>query len=169
MVLIKRSRQTPSLLTLSTVPLFLHWRSPLPFCPPVFISIFSTAWAMLTVSISFCNLDFIVCHVFDVRSGHIYFKGQYSLGFFPFVCSIFLFIFFTLVVFCFQSFPCYYFPAAAPGISVLQGSLIPCRINRRVRLLPLEPRLFLYCPHCTTLSFRLQFPSLLSISFWWIS
>ena len=35
---------------------------------------------------------------------------------------------------------------------------------RRVRLLPLEPRLFLYCPHCTTLSFRLQIPSL-SISF----
>ena len=37
---------------------------------------------------------------------------------------------------------------------------------RRVRLLSLEPRLFLYCPHCATLSFRLQFPSL-SISFWW--
>ena len=35
---------------------------------------------------------------------------------------------------------------------------------RRVRLLSLEPRRFLYCPHCTTLSFRLQFPSL-SISF----
>ena len=35
---------------------------------------------------------------------------------------------------------------------------------RRVRLLSLEPRRFLYCPHCTFLSFRLQFPSL-SISF----
>ena len=30
---------------------------------------------------------------------------------------------------------------------------------RRVSLLPLEPRLFLYCPHSTTLSFRLQFLS----------
>ena len=30
---------------------------------------------------------------------------------------------------------------------------------RRVRLLSLEPRLFLYCPHSTTLSFRLQFLS----------
>ena len=37
----------------------------------------------------------------------------------------------------------------------------------RVRLLSLEPRLFLYCPHSTTLSFRLQFPSF-SISFLWI-
>ena len=37
----------------------------------------------------------------------------------------------------------------------------------RVRLLSLEPRLFLYCPHNTTLSFRLQFPSF-SISFLWI-
>ena len=37
----------------------------------------------------------------------------------------------------------------------------------RVRPLSLEPRLFLYCPHSTTLSFRLQFPSF-SISFLWI-
>ena len=37
----------------------------------------------------------------------------------------------------------------------------------RVRLLSLEPRLFLYCPHSNTLSFRLQFPSF-SISFLWI-
>ena len=37
----------------------------------------------------------------------------------------------------------------------------------RVRLLSLEPRLFLYCPHNATLSFRLQFPSF-SISFSWI-
>jgi len=37
----------------------------------------------------------------------------------------------------------------------------------RVRLLSLEPRLFLYCPHSTALSFRLQFPSF-SISFLWI-
>ena len=29
--LIKRARQTPSLLTLSPFPLFFHWRSPLPF------------------------------------------------------------------------------------------------------------------------------------------
>ena len=30
--LIKRARQTHSPLTLSPFPLFLHWRSPLPFC-----------------------------------------------------------------------------------------------------------------------------------------
>ena len=93
----------------------------------------------------------------SVRS-HI-FSSQYSLCFFPFVCSIFLVIFFALVVFCFQCFPCCYFLQPLPGFQSYKG---------RVRLLSLEPRLFLYCPHCTTLSFRLQFPSF-SISFWWIS
>ena len=42
---------------------------------------------MHVVSISFCNLGFVGCHVFDIRSGHIHFHGQYSLYFFPFVCS----------------------------------------------------------------------------------
>ena len=37
----------------------------------------------------------------------------------------------------------------------------------RVRLLSFERRLFLYCPHSTAWSFRLQFPSF-SISFLWI-
>ena len=39
---------------------------------------------MLAVSIWFCNLDFIGCHVFDnwldIRSGHIYFQGTLSIG-----------------------------------------------------------------------------------------
>ena len=44
----------------------------------------SISWAMLAVSILFCNLDFIGCHVFDINSvRHIYFQGQYSLHFFP--------------------------------------------------------------------------------------
>ena len=58
---------------------------------------------MLAVSISFFNLDFIGWHVFDIWSGHIYFQGQYSLCFFPFVCSIFLVIFFALVDFVFNA------------------------------------------------------------------
>ena len=59
---------------------------------------------MLAVRISFCNLDFVGYHVFDMRSGHIYFQGQYFLYFFPIVCSIFLVIFFALVVFVFNVF-----------------------------------------------------------------
>ena len=86
--LIKRARQTPSLLTLSPFPLCFHWRSPLPFCLLFLFPSSSISWATLAVSILFCNLDFIGCHVFDIRSGHIYFQGQYSLYFFPFVCSI---------------------------------------------------------------------------------
>ena len=110
----------------------------------------SISWAMLAVSISFFNLDFIGCHVFnswfDIRSGHIYFQGQYFLYFSPFVWSIFLVMFIALVVFVFNSF-------------------------LDLRLLSLEPRLFLYCPHSTTWSFRLQFNlvSAFILSWlWWI-
>ena len=49
------------------------------FLPPVFISIFSVFWAMFVVSISFCNLGFIGCHVFDIRSGHIHFQGLFAV------------------------------------------------------------------------------------------
>ena len=48
----------PSLLTLSPFPLFLHWLSPLPFCLLFLFPASSISWAMLAVSISFCNLDF---------------------------------------------------------------------------------------------------------------
>ena len=46
--------------------------------------------------ILFCTLDFIGCHVLDIRSGNIYFQGQY--------CSLFLVIFFALIVFVFNAF-----------------------------------------------------------------
>ena len=62
------------------------------------------SWARLALSISFCNLGFIGCHVFDIRSGHIHFQGQYSQYFFSFVCSIFLVVFFAFVVFAFNAF-----------------------------------------------------------------
>ena len=67
----------------------------------------------------------------------------------------------------FQCFPCYYFPASAPGIPVLQGGLIPCRITGRKTAIPRAATFPTYCPHSTTLSFRLQLPSF-SISFPWI-
>ena len=70
--LIKRSRLSAySLLTLSPFPLFLHWRLPLPFCLLFIFPSSSISWAMLAVSISFCNLDFLGCHVFNIRSAHI--------------------------------------------------------------------------------------------------
>ena len=91
------------------------------FLPPVFISIFSISWTMLAVSILLCNLDFIGCHVFDIRSGHIYFQGQYSLYFFPFVCSIFLVVFFALVVFVFNAFLVITFLQPLPGFQSYKG------------------------------------------------
>ena len=51
------------------------------FPPPVFISIFSISWAMLAVSISFCNLDFIGCHVIDIRIFKVSILCTFSLLF----------------------------------------------------------------------------------------
>ena len=91
------------------------------FLPPVFTSIFPISWAMLAVRISFCNLGFIGYHVFDIRSGHIHFQGQYSLYFFSFVCSIFLVVFFALVVFVFNAFLVIIFLHPLPGFQSYKG------------------------------------------------
>ena len=125
---IKRVRQTPSLLIISPFSLFLHWRSPLPFCLLFSFPSFSISWAMLAVSISFSNVDFIGCHVFDIRSGDIFARSVFSV-LFPFCWQYFLSFILCFGCICFQCFPGYYFSAAAPGISVLKGSLIPCRIT----------------------------------------
>ena len=96
------------------------------FLPPVLYPSSLISWAMLAVSISFCNLDFIGCHVFDswfdIRFGHIYFQGQYLLYFSPFVCCIFLAIFIPLVVFVFNSFLGNIFLKPLPGFSLTRES-----------------------------------------------
>ena len=98
---------------------------------------------LLAVSISFCNLGFIGCHVFEIRSGHIHFQGQYCLYPFPFVSSIFLVVFFALVVFVFNAFLVIIFlhPLRDFSLTRESNSLLD---YWRVRLLSLEPRLFLY-------------------------
>ena len=92
---------------------------------------------MLAVRISFCNLGFIGYHEFDIRSGHIHFRGQYSLYFFPFVCSIFLVVFFALVVFVFNAFLVIIFLHPLPGFSLTRESN-SMSDHWRVRLLSLE-------------------------------
>ena len=160
----KRARQTPSLLTLSPFPLFSSLAFSASFLLPDLFPSSSISWAMLAVSISFFNLDFIGCHVFDswfdIWSGHIYFQGQYFLYFSPFVWSILLVMFIALVVFVFNSFLVIIFSFCSRS----QDFSLTWESNslsdyRRVRLLSLKPRLFLCCPHSTTLSFRLQLPS----------
>ena len=102
----------------------------------------------------------------SIRS-HTFSTGQYSLYFFPFICSIFLVVFFALILFvsmlCLLLFSC-----------IRSRDFILTRESNslsdywRVRRLSIELRLFLvYCPHGTTLSFKLQFPSFI-ISFLWI-
>ena len=112
------SNSLPLTLSPFPFPLFLYWRSPLPFCLLFLFPSSSISWAMLAVNISFCNLDFISCHVFDIRSGHLHFQGQNFLYLFLFVRSIFLLILFALVVFVFSAFLVIIF-AAAPRIAVL--------------------------------------------------
>ena len=122
--LIKRAHQTPSPLTLSPFPLFLHWRLPLPFCLLFLFPSSQYSSAMLAVSISFYRFP-RVRH--SIRS-HTFSRSVFSV-LFPFCLQYFLSCIPCFGCICFQCFPCCYFPASAPGISVLQGSLIPCRIT----------------------------------------
>ena len=93
------------------------------FRPPVFISI-------LLNFLSYARDKYLVLQprfyrLPRVRHSvcHIYFQGQYSLHFFPFFLQNFLSFILCFGCISFQSFPCYSFSAAAPEISVLQGSL----------------------------------------------
>ena len=99
------------------------------FLRPVFISIFSISWAMLAVRYLILEPRFYrlprVRH--SIRS-HTFSRSVFSV-LFPFCLQYFLSCILCFGCICFQCFPCYYFPASAPGISVLQGSLIPCRIT----------------------------------------
>ena len=129
--LIKRARQTPSLLTLSPFPLFLHWRSPLPFCLLFLIPSSSVSWAMLYARGKYLVLQPRFYRLPRVRlsdRSHIFSRSVFS-ALFPFCLQYFLSFILCFGCISFQSCPCYSFSAAAPGISVLQGSLIPCRIT----------------------------------------
>ena len=117
------SNSLPLTLSPFPFPLFLYWRSPLPFCLLFLFPSSSISWAMLAVSILFCNLDFIGCHVFDIRSVTYIFKVSILCTFSLFFLQYFLSFILCFGCISFQSFPCYSFSAAAPEISVLQGSL----------------------------------------------
>ena len=146
------------LLPSSPFPLFLHRRSPVPFCLLFLFPFSSISWAMLAVSISFCNLDFVGCHVFDIRSGHIYFQRQYFLYFIPFCFKYFLYELHTLLwLYLFSMLSLLLFFCSHSLNFSLTRESNSLSDYRRVRMPSLEPRLFLYCPHSTTLSFRLKF------------
>ena len=114
--LIKRAHQTPSPLTLSPSPLFLYWRLPLPFCL-LFLFPSSQFLGLCSRQVSRC----MGSHVFDIRSAHIHFQGQYSLYFSPFVCSIFLVVFLALGVFVFNAFLVVIFLHQLPGFQSYKG------------------------------------------------
>ena len=71
--LIKRARLSPySLLTLSPFPLFLPWRSPLPFCLLFLFPSSSISWAMhARGKYLVLQPTFLGFRVFDIRFGHI--------------------------------------------------------------------------------------------------
>ena len=97
---------------------------------------------------------------------HIFSRSVFSV-LFPFCLQYFLVIFFALVVFVFNAFLVLLFSCSRSRDFSITRESNSLSDYRRVRLHILPAEYFLYCPHCTTLSFRLQFPSL-SISFWWI-
>ena len=97
------------------------------FLPPVFVSIFLNFLGYargknLVLQPRFCRLP-RVRH--SVRS-HTFSRSLF-LVLFAFCLQYFLSYILCFGCICFQFFPCYYFSAATPWISVLQGSLIPCR------------------------------------------
>ena len=106
--LVKRARQTPSPLTLSPFPLLLYWRSTLLFCFLFLFPSSSISWAMLSVSISLCNLDFGLPRVLHSIRSHIFSRSVFSV-LFPFYLQYFLSYTLCFGCVCFQCFPCYYF------------------------------------------------------------
>ena len=106
------------------------WRSSLPFC---LLSLFPSSSIS---SLGYARGNYLVLQPrfyrlprvrHSVRS-HIFSRSVFS-ALFPFCLQYFLSFILCFGCISFQSFPCYSFSAAAPGISVLQGSLIPCRIT----------------------------------------
>ena len=89
-------------------PFFLYWRSPLPFCLLFLFPSSSISWAMLSVSISLCNLDFGLPRVLHSVRSHIFSRSIFSV-LFPFYLQYFLSYTLCCDCVCFQCFPCYYF------------------------------------------------------------
>ena len=124
------------------------------FLPPVCISIFLnflgyTRGKYLVLQPRFYRLPRVRHSVLS----HIFSRSVFSV-LFPFCLQYFLSYTLCFGFVCFQCFPCYYFYSCSPDFSLIRESN-SLSDYRRVRLLSLEPRLFLHCPHCTTLSFRL--------------
>ena len=138
------------------------------FLPPVFISIFSISLfsyapgKYLILQPRFYRLP-RVQH--SIRS-HLFSSSVFSV-LFPICLQYFLNCILCFGCFCFQCFPCYYSSCIRSRDFSLTRESNFLSNYWRVRLLSLQPRLFLYCPHSTTLSFMLQLPSF-SISLLWI-
>ena len=103
------------------------------FLPPVFISIFLNFLGYahgkyLALQPRFYRLPGVRQLVRHSVWSHMFSRSVFSV-LFPFCLQYFRGHIHCFGCICFQFFPCYYFPAAAPGISVLQGSLIPCQIT----------------------------------------
>ena len=142
--------------------LFLHWRSPLPFCLLfLFPSLKFLGYARGKYLV-FQTRDYRLARVRHSVRSNIFSRSVFSV-LFPFCLQYFLTLFFALVDFVFNAFLVIILCSRSRDFSLTRESN-SLSDYWRVRLLFLEPRLSLYCPRCTTLSFRLQFPSL-SISF----
>ena len=102
-----KNYQTPSLLTFSHFPLFLHWRSPLPF---YLLFLFPSSQFLELCSCKYLILQPKFYRLPRVRHSirsHSFSSSLFSV-LFPFVCSIFISCFLFFGCICFQCFPCYY-------------------------------------------------------------
>ena len=121
----------------------------------------SISWAMLALSIQFSNLDFTLvatCSTAGSTFGLVTYIFKVSiLCTFPYLCTVFSKPYSSLWLYliCFQLFPFLLFFCSRSRDFSLTRESNSLSDYRHVRLLSLEPRLFLYCPRSTTLSFRL--------------
>ena len=113
------------LLLSSPFPLFLHWHLPLPFCllflfPCIFLNFLGySRGKYLVLQPRFYRLPPVRQLVRHSVWSHIFSRSVFSV-LVPFCLQCFLSHIDCFGCICFQFFPCYYFSAAAPGISVLQ-------------------------------------------------
>ena len=98
------------------------------FLPAVFISIFLNFLGYARGKYLALQPRFYRQLVRHSVWSHMFSRSVFSV-LFPFCLQYFRSHIHCFGCICFHFFPCYYFPAAAPGISVLQGSLIPCQIT----------------------------------------
>ena len=139
------SNSLPLTLSPFPFPLFLYWRSPLPFCLLFLFPSSSISWAMLAVNISFCNLDFISCHVFTFGPVTYIFKVRIFCTF-SFLFAVFFYLYYLLWLCLFSVLSLLLFLQLLHGLQSYKGVLFPVGLPARKTAIPRAAYIVLTVP-----------------------